>query len=170
MTQLGEQLQKVMHGIKKYKYALLVLLLGMALLLIPSKKEEAPAEVETRNTTEYAQSMEQRLTQVLSQVEGVGKVQVVLTLANEGTIHYHSDVQLVSENGSAEREERKTVILSEGSAYDKAAVSSVDTPSFQGALIVCEGGGNASVRLKLTQAVAALTGLSSEKITVVTMK
>ena len=170
MAQLGEQLQKLMCGIKKYKYALLVLLLGMALLLIPSKKEETKRVSEEDAPNDYAQQMEQRLTQALSQIEGVGKVQVLLTLANEGTIHYHSDIQLVSENGTAEREERKTVILSEGSAYDEAAVSSVDTPSFQGALIVCEGGANASVRLKLTQAVAALTGLSSEKITVVKMK
>ncbi len=173
MTQLGEQLQKVIRGLKKYKYALVVLLLGMALLLIPSKTEKTASEKEVRNTTDYAHSMEARLTQALSQIEGVGKVQVVLTLANEGTIHYHSDVQRSreeNENGSTEREEQKTVILSEGSAYDEAAVSSVDTPRFQGALIVCEGGANASVRLRLTQAVAALTGLSSEKITVVKMK
>ena len=170
MTQLSELLQKGMRGIKKYKYALLVLLLGMALLFIPGRKEETQTVQQTSSVEDYAQSMEQRLTQALSQIEGVGKVQVVLTLANEGTVHYHSDVQLVSENGSAQREERKTVILSEGSAYDKAAVSTVDTPSFQGALIVCEGGANASVKLRLTQAVAALTGLSSEKITVVKMK
>ena len=169
MTQLGEQMQKVVQGIRKYKYALIVLLLGMALLLIPGKKESKEQQQQTETKTDYAQSMETRLTQVLSQIEGVGKVQVLLTLANEGRVEYHSDVQLTREDGS-EREERKTVILSEGSAYDKAAVSSVETPSFQGALIVCEGGSNATVRLRLTQAVAALTGLSSEKITVVKMK
>lgn len=169
MTQLSEQMQKVVQGIKKYKYALLVLLLGMALLLIPGKKESKEQQQTIKEKTDYAQSMEARLTQVLSQIEGVGKVQVLLTLADEGRVQYHSDVQLTREDGS-EREERKTVILSEGSAYDKAAVSSVETPSFQGALIVCEGGSNATVRLKLTQAVAALTGLSSEKITVVKMK
>ncbi len=169
MTQLGEQMQKAVQGIKKYKYALIVLLLGMALLLIPGKKESKEQQQAIKEKTDYAQSMEARLTQVLSQIEGVGKVQVLLTLADEGRVQYHSDVQLTREDGS-EREERKTVILSEGSAYDKAAVSSVETPSFQGALIVCEGGSNATVKLKLTQAVAALTGLSSEKITVVKMK
>lgn len=40
-------------------------------------------------------------------------------------------------------------------------------PRFVGALIVCEGGDCADVQLKVTQAVSALTGLSSERISVV---
>lgn len=36
-----------------------------------------------------------------------------------------------------------------------------------GALVVCEGGGSAAVRLELTRALSALTGLSSEKIAIV---
>lgn len=40
-------------------------------------------------------------------------------------------------------------------------------PRFVGALIVCEGGDRADVQLNVTQAVSALTGLSSDRITVV---
>ena len=36
-----------------------------------------------------------------------------------------------------------------------------------GAVIVCEGGESAAVRLRLTQAVRALTGLSADKIAVI---
>ncbi len=36
-----------------------------------------------------------------------------------------------------------------------------------GAVIVCEGGESAAVRLKLTQAVRALTGLSADRIAVI---
>lgn len=41
------------------------------------------------------------------------------------------------------------------------------TERWAGAVIVCEGGDNAAVRLQLTRAVSSLTGLSSDKITVV---
>lgn len=165
---------KVLKGLKKYKYALLILLLGIAFLLIPDGSEEAPVQDEVKaNDESYAQQMEERLTQALAQIDGVGKVQVVLTLHNGSYTHYHTDIQSSYEeaNGTvSESEERKTVILSEGSAYDEAAVTTVDYPQFQGALIVCEGGGNAQVKLALIEAVAALTGLSSNKITVVKMK
>ena len=40
-------------------------------------------------------------------------------------------------------------------------------PRFVGALIVCEGGDRADVQPNVTQAVSALTGLSSDRITVV---
>lgn len=42
-----------------------------------------------------------------------------------------------------------------------------ETQRITGALIVCEGGGNAAVRLELTRSLSALTGLSSEKIAIV---
>lgn len=41
------------------------------------------------------------------------------------------------------------------------------TERWAGAVVVCEGGGSAAVRLQLTQAVSALTGLPSDKITIV---
>lgn len=42
-----------------------------------------------------------------------------------------------------------------------------ETQRCAGALVVCEGGGDAAVRLQLTKALSALTGLSSEKIAIV---
>lgn len=41
------------------------------------------------------------------------------------------------------------------------------TERWAGAVVVCEGGGSAAVRLQLTQAISALTGLPSDKIAVV---
>jgi len=38
---------------------------------------------------------------------------------------------------------------------------------YQGAVVVCQGADSSAVRLAVTEAVAALTGLSTEKITVV---
>ena len=164
MKQISSYMESLTKALRKYKYALLVLILGMALLLIPKEKtqQELPPVQEQED---YAAQMEQRLTEILSRIEGVGQVEVALTLERDSYTHYHQDIQ---RNG--DEEQRKTVILSEGSAYDKAAVTTVDYPRFQGALIVCQGGGNAAVQLRLVEAVAALTGLGSDKITVVKMK
>ena len=75
-----------------------------------------------------------------------------------------------SSDGAQSSESRKTVILSEGSSYDKAAVAATTYPRFQGALIVCEGADSAAVRLRLLEAVSAVTGLSTDRITVVKMR
>ena len=127
--------KKLWQGLKKYRYAALVLLLGLALLLLP----------------------------------GAGQVSVMLTLETGERVEYQTDVQ-ASSDGAQSSESRKTVILSEGSSYDKAAVAATTYPRFQGALIVCEGADSAAVRLRLLEAVSAVTGLSTDRITVVKMR
>ncbi|MBQ1242637.1 MAG: stage III sporulation protein AG, partial [Oscillospiraceae bacterium] len=69
------------------------------------------------------------------------------------------------EDGSLSQE-KKTLVLDSGSS-ESVVVTKSRYPRFTGALIVCEGAGNASVRLALTQAVASLTGLTADRITVV---
>lgn len=177
MVRANEITGKVLKVLKKYKYAVLILLLGIALLLLPSSKKETQTASETVQTETdddaYAALTEQRLTEMLSKIEGAGRVEVMLTLRTGSRTRYQTDAQNseeTSDSGTKHASEQKTVILSEGSAYDKAAVSAVDYPLFQGALIVSEGADSASVKLALTQAVAALTGLSSDQITVVKMK
>ena len=177
MVRVNEITGKLLKAAKKYKYALLILLLGVALLLLPSGKKEAQTQNEPADTVTddkaYAAVTEQRLTEMLSKIEGAGRVEVMLTLRTGTRTRYQTDTQNSeesSDSGTQRSSEQKTVILSEGSAYDKAAVSAVDYPLFQGALIVSEGADSASVKLALTQAVAALTGLSSDQITVVNLK
>jgi len=163
--------------LKKYKYAALVFVIGVAILLLPigtssNKTEEAP-RAEERSDDAYVTAFEDRLAALLSQIRGAGSVQVMLTLQVGSRTEYQTDTEISSDNDGAEKrssEERKTVILSEGSAYDKAAVSAVRYPQFQGALVVSGGADLPSVRLDLTRAVAALTGLSSSQITVVKLK
>ena len=55
-------------------------------------------------------------------------------------------------------------------AEKEPAVQSTVYPTYQGALVVCDGAERASVRLAVTQAVSSLTGLGSNKIAVVKMK
>lgn len=168
----GELGKKLLAGLRRYKYAVLILLAGVAILLIPSgsgKQTETPQAEQTNNESDYAEEMEARLGILLSRIDGAGQVEVMLTLQSGARTEYQTDTSITTEEGRSS-EERKTVILSEGSAYDKAAVSAVEYPRFQGALIVCEGADSAAVKLNLIAAVSALTGLGSDRITVVKMK
>ena len=173
MERVNKLSKTILAGLKKYKYAVLILLLGIALMLLPFGKKEETTEtevqVETLSDEAYAQALEQRLEDMLCQVSGAGQVRVMLTLQTGSRTEYQTDTQ-ISNSETQSQEERKTVILSEGSAYDKAAVSAVQYPRFQGALILCQGADQSTVRLSLVNAVAALTGLSSGQITVIKMK
>lgn len=175
MKPTAEWANKLLAGLKRYKYAAIVIVIGLALLLIPSKKAEevpsaaSPVEMDDRL---FLTQIEERLQQLLGQMRGAGEVRVMLTLKTGSETRYQTDTSTVSEtkDGSERtQEEQKTVLISAGSAYDEAAVSAVEYPRFQGALILCQGADDPTVKLGCINAVSALTGLSSDRITVVKM-
>lgn len=174
MADAKQWLEKLVHFLKKYKFVVLILLIGLVLLMLPEgnnkdKQQQIPEET---TQEDYAAITESRLEAILSKVDGAGQVEVMLTLQRGSYTQYQTDIQTdhsQAEGSSQSGENKKTVILSEGSAYDTLAVSTVEYPLFQGALIVCSGADSPSVKLDLIQAVAALTGLSSDHITVVKM-
>lgn len=177
MADVKTVIQKLSAFLKKNKFVILVLCLGLVLLLIPSgnktsEKESPKAETASMDEDDYAAKMEVKLEEILSRINGAGKVDVMLTLQRSSYTFYQTDIQSdqsVKEGSTENREDKKTVILSEGSAYDTLAVSTVEYPLFQGALIVSSGADSPAVKLDLILAVSALTGLSSDHITVVKM-
>lgn len=177
MGKLMPRLKSIWDVVKKYKYATLLLVIGLGLLLLPTsgkETDETPQE-ETLPpiSSNYEKEMEDRLSVILSQIEGVGRVEVILTLKQGQENHFlydHSSRIDTNEGSSTTEKSEKAVIISKGSSYDEPMITRTDYPLFQGALIVCEGGGDAEIKLQLTQAVSALTNLSSHNITILKMK
>ena len=178
MNKPEKTFKAIMPILQKYKYAIVILLIGIGLLLIPARSNQTSPESVSTDTASvtfdsYGNEMETKLISILSRIQGVGNVDVILTLKQAEVNHYLADHSLrtsTTEAGSTGEETEKTVIISKGSSYDEPIVTGRDYPVFQGALIVCDGGGDAQIRLQLTQAVSALTGLSSHNITILKMK
>lgn len=175
MQSMNDRAQKIFGALKRYKYVLLIVLLGLILLLLPTGSDEAPAEDSPITTDDnvYITQLEERLSDILSAMEGAGEVRVALTLKTGSQISYQTDNSMTSDTEDGKQrltEEQKTVILSVGSAYDEAAVCATEYPCFRGALVLCGGADDPIVRLNCINAVSALTGLSSDKITVLKMK
>ena len=72
----------------------------------------------------------------------------------------------MEQDGSSVQRETQTVVVSAGSGTQETVLVQQVYPRFQGALVVATGGGDPEVRLKLTEAVAALTGLGADKISI----
>lgn len=148
-----------LEWVKKYRLLLLVLLLGILLMLLPSKNKPIPEEVLPAEPA--AESLEERLSICLSQLEGAGKVKVLLTEAKGAQTLYQSDV-------SGDRSE--TVILNDGSRIQNGLIQRIDPPEYLGAIILCQGAGKPAVRLAVAEAVANATGLSYDRISVLKFK
>lgn len=147
----------------KYRYVLLVLLVGAVFLLWPGAERESREE--SRETAEEmvfsVEQLERRLETVLGRIEGAGEVSVLLTVRQgvEQILAQDSDCD-------AQREQVETVVISTGSGKQETVTLSSRGPTFQGALVVCPGGADPQVKLLLTQAVCGLTGLGAARVTV----
>ena len=159
----AEQVWKLLD---KYKYVLLILAVGLVLLLWPTGEGEEPGESPSNGAAQNFNlaALEEKLSQALSQVEGAGKVTVTLTVkSGMEQVPLTDRSTSVTERGNSVEE--KTVVINTGSGQE-AVVRLERCPVFQGAVVVSQGGDQAEVRLLLTQAVSALTGLGTDRITV----
>ncbi len=159
---------KLWKLLDQYKYVLIVIAVGVVLLLWPSGegKESHRAEAGAQSVQETFDlaALEEKLSQTLSQVEGAGKVSVTLTVKSGMEQVLASDRSTsVTDRGSSVEEE--TVLVNSGSGQE-AVLLMQRYPTFQGALVVCEGGDNAEIRLLMARAVSALTGIGTDRITV----
>lgn len=145
-----------------HRYLLLALAAGLCLLLLPGtgsdtrETEEEPA-ADCLTGQDWLAEEEARLGRAISQIDGAGQTMVMLTLETGPETVLALD---------REGERQETVILSAGSGYEQTVPLLEKSPRLQGALIVCQGGGNDKVRLQILEAVKALTGLNANQISI----
>lgn len=153
--------------LKEYRYVLLVLFLGIVLMLLPQSKAAEEGDKETPVPETVAEeSLQEQLEQLLSIVQGAGKVRVLLTEAAGERVIYQTD----GEENSQNTKRTDTVILSDSGRAESGLVQQILPPTYQGAVILCQGADSASVRLALIEAVSNATGLTSDRISVLKMK
>ena len=128
----------------------------------------------------YVAYMEERLEDVLSQMEGVGKVEVMLTVSDTGeyvvekdaerkeTVTTESDAaggsRSVSENGTQEQ----TIYVETGNE-SYPYVQKELLPTVIGVVVVAEGGGSPVVVSNISESVQALLPIEAHRIKVVKM-
>ena len=153
---------------KKYRWPLLVIALGILLMALPVGGREETLQPQIQ-TTQPALDPQQDLAQILGQIRGVGKVQVLLTVKCGETVKYQTDDDIVtSDTGSTVRKE--TVIITDSNRNQQALVVQTLPPEYMGAVIVCQGADDAAVCLAVVEAVSKATGLGADRISVLKMK
>ena len=170
-TQLSELQKRLSAGISKFRLPLLIFAAGLLLMLLPTGKRSTQAvqtAAQAAQTQELTPSQEE-MEAILSRIDGVGRVDLLLTLHTSGASVYQTDTRTVT-SGSGTTEECQTVFGQTSGSGKEPVVQTTLAPQYQGALVVCDGADRASVRLAVVQAVASLTGLGSNQIAVVKMK
>ncbi len=159
MTVLREKAGK---WVGKYKFVLLILLLGIGLMLIPGGTQGEKETQVTPQPIARQDTVEERLGQILTNIQGAGRVQVMLTTkAGEQTV-YQTD------QPSTDRQD--TVIVTDEDRAQNGLIQQIISPTYRGAIVLCQGADSAGVCLAIKEAVSKVTGLDASEISVLKMK
>lgn len=131
------------------------------------------------NNTESI-SLEEKLEDILSKIEGVGSVKVFINYSesSETVAMYNensktSTTEETDKSGGTRKVEQtdsqKEVIYQEQNGTKTPIVQKTVEPKIEGAIITAKGAGDINVKTSIIQAVEAATGLATHKIQVFTM-
>lgn len=122
--------------------------------------------------------LQTQLEDILCKMHGIGKVDVLITYSQTSTVvPMYSETQssTVTEEtdsgGGTRKQESSNVnkeVITDGN--NEAITQTVMLPKVEGAIVIAEGGGNATTKANIIQAVATVTGLATYKVQVFEMQ
>lgn len=173
--------------LKKDKKLLVIMFLGiLAIILLllseitGSREEKRDADVRTEikqvDIESYSEDIEKRLTELISSIDGAGRTRVMVTIKCGAEQVYAENVEIENEVEGANgieteiksKREGEYIILNTGSG-ESGMLLKVLQPEIKGVAVVCEGADFAKVRKDVTEAVSAVLGISSARISVTKM-
>ena len=115
--------------------------------------------------SQYRERMENELVTILEQVQGVGKVQVMLTVQAS-----NEKVTLKDSTTQENKQQEETVLVEDSDRNSSPYIIQEKEPELEGVVVVCDGGDRAEVKREITDAVGALFHIESHKIKVMKSK
>ena len=155
---------------KVVRYLLWIGLAGIVLIalseIFPREKGKDTAASVTVSGDQVEAALEERITALLRQVEGVGSCRVMVTLESGSRAVYAADtVSATGADGSASLSESYLKVET-----DTGLVGLLLThvqPTVKGVAVVCDGGGNAAVQQRVIQVVSTAFHISERRVCVV---
>ncbi|MEG0877390.1 MAG: stage III sporulation protein AG [Oscillospiraceae bacterium] len=182
MEKVTEYLKNIFSKEGKKKNNLLFILGITGILLIflsgylPKQSKTATAKGNASQTEDnFINATEKRLSEMLAKTEGVGNVEVMITLESAEYNVYAQDERTDTQTqaGSDETNEKsfyqsEHILVDDGNGK-KPLVETRRTPEIKGVAVVCDGGADIIVVKRVTDLVSALLDLSTNRICVTKM-
>lgn len=141
-----------------------ILLIALSEWLPGDQPEETAISV-TLSEQQVEQALEQRITALLSSVEGVGHCRVMVTLESGTQTVYAADTRIVT---NAEGQSTDTTVLRVDTESGPVGLSLTQIqPTVKGVAVVCAGGSDPVVCQRVTEVVTTAFHISERRVCVV---
>ena len=172
-NKIKEKLKEIFEN-KQNKTKLLFAagILGILLILLseisftPSKSKENKVETEVASISysDYVNELDDKLTELISSIDGVGKCKVMITLKNTTESVFAKNTQNnQSESSYSQNDE---YVIYDGENGNSPILLKEIFPQIEGVAVVCSGGDNIVIKEKIIQCVSSLFNIPSNRISV----
>ena len=163
-------ISKISLILKKYKYAVIILIIGIVLMMMPKiSVNKADKQSVKQTPVIYENNINDDLKSILCKIDGVGRVEVMLTIDKGAeTIYQSNTVKTVSDQTTDIKND--TVIITDSDRNEQGMIVRIDPVKYLGAVVICQGANNPNIRLSVVEAVSKITGLGTDRICVLKMK
>ena len=170
---LKEKLIDAFNKDKKVFIFVLAGILGVLLILISEinfEPEENIAEINENQVEayEYCDYLEKKIEEIVSSIDGAGKVKVMITLSESVEYVYaqnQDDTKKINEN-SENSDNKSDFVIIENEDNDSGLLIKTYEPKIRGVAIVCSGGDNANVQQQIYSTVSAVLNVSTARISI----
>lgn len=191
INKLVEKISSItkLNNKKSLEYLVLITVLGIIILLTANglwggeKKETQKVIDVTRqgishDTDQPNYGLEQRIAKILSEIQGVGRVSVLITYASGPEVvpardskYNHSDTN-ERDSGGGERsvlqkdQDDKLVLVEEQSGVKKPLILKQLAPRVMGVVVVADGANDITVKTNIVRAVESAAGVPGHRVQV----
>lgn len=118
----------------------------------------------TTDTQSYIDELTNKIVSVIQKIDGCGRTEVAVTAATEGAKEYAYETtdKVVGDKST----QTTSLVIVDG----KPLVVKSYAPQVLGVVVVCQGGDDPIVRMKVINAVVTLTGVDRDNVRVFTYK
>lgn len=173
--QLAAKATTFLKGKNGVRCIVIVGAIGIGLIFLSEwfPRREKTEKAVTEDTATYVQTLEERLTETISRIDGVGACRVMVTLENGVEYVYASEEKTGSDYKTegdalsrADDNEQSVILVQTDQGYEGLLVTELQ-PTVKGALVVCEGGGDAVVQERVRAALCAVLNVTDKRVCVV---
>lgn len=156
--------------IKSNKKTFICFIAGLLGLLLIFASEAFPNAQKKNKDSEktyvsYSNETEEKLADIISEVEGAGKTKVFLTIEESEEYVYAQNISSDKKDNAQQNEDKEYVIVDGNGGKSGLLVKTVN-PKIRGVAIVCEGGDDPAVQQRIYSCVSASLGISTARISI----
>lgn len=174
---MNEFFKKRIEAFKNPKLIMFLGIAGMILILISSffsgnsKSSNAGNSANGITAEKYRKELEKSITEIVKSITGSSKIKVIITLES-GIKYSYADItegassNKSDDNSASESTETKQsyITIKDSDGSEKALLVTTQMPEIRGVAIVCEGGDNAEINEKISNAVTAALNITSKRV------